>query len=169
MKETQRLKGALGGEVLRWVPMANWHITLKFFGAVESDLVLDLSHRLARVCLQHRPIELSLARVGFFGSSGNAEILWVGVGGELDALSALSAEIGRECASFAERPDPFAFHPHITLARGRGLDPSDRVVLKNSSPAPLASRFESVVLFRSELSNQGSTYAQIQSFQLGGE
>uniref|UniRef100_UPI0026E50FBF 2'-5' RNA ligase family protein n=1 Tax=Streptomyces albidus (ex Kaewkla and Franco 2022) TaxID=722709 RepID=UPI0026E50FBF len=53
VKELQALDGAAG---LRWTDVANWHITLAFYGEVPEERVHGLSERLARAAGRAHPM-----------------------------------------------------------------------------------------------------------------
>ena len=108
----------------RWVPAANWHLTLHFLGDVPGARLNELKDAFATVSA--RPATLALQGLGCFPKRGAARVLWAGVAAD-PALSEcheqLTQALARQNFSLPERP----FSPHITLARFR--PPQDRAVL----------------------------------------
>jgi 2'-5' RNA ligase len=117
-----RLDAALGARdpALRWVPPEQWHVTLSFYGEVPDGVVPRLVERLERATGRATPMSLSLQGAGTFPrQAARARVMWLGVTGEVDALSRLAdrcaAAARREGISVEER----SFRPHLTLARAR--------------------------------------------------
>lgn len=121
--EVARLSAAapIRSDTLRWVPTEQWHLTLVFCGEVAERVVPGLEERLTRAAGRTAPFELRLHGAGTFPrQASRARVLWVGVGGDVDALSRLAERCtaaARRCGIDVEdRP----YRPHLTLARGRG-------------------------------------------------
>lgn len=96
-----------------------WHITLAFLGDVTSPAVLYDGLRAAAD--RTAPFELSLAGSGSFARS---RVVWIGIGGDLDRLSALTAEVQRACRSAGVARTGRLFRPHLTVGRTGRLDPA---------------------------------------------
>ena len=116
------LDAAIGArdERLRWVPTEQWHLTLVFCGEVASEVVSELTERLARAAARTSPLSVRLAGGGTFPKqAARARVLWVGVDGDTPALTRLA----ERCAAAARRSgvdlEDRAFRPHLTLARAR--------------------------------------------------
>jgi 2'-5' RNA ligase len=115
---------------LRWVSPEQWHVTLAFFGEVDAVRADDVSERLARAAARSAPFRLRLAGSGTFpAQSRRARMLWVGIDGDVEALTRLAERCvaaGRRAGiTMEKRP----FRPHLTLARTRRdpVDLTDRV------------------------------------------
>lgn len=108
----------------RWVPAANWHLTLHFLGDIPGARLSELKDGFAAVSA--RAATLALRGLGCFPKRGAARVLWAGVAAD-PALSECHQQLAQALArlkfSLPERP----FSPHITLARFR--PPQDRAVL----------------------------------------
>ncbi|MCI3931418.1 RNA 2',3'-cyclic phosphodiesterase [Streptomyces sp. AN091965] len=107
---------------LRWTERAGWHLTLAFLGEVDDGVVPDLGARLGRAAGRTAPFALALCGGGRFGDRA----LWAGVAGEVAALRLLAGRVdaaGRRAGALADASAGAGgrgFHPHLTLARGRG-------------------------------------------------
>ncbi|MEU7552776.1 RNA 2',3'-cyclic phosphodiesterase [Streptomyces sp. NPDC044571] len=108
---------------MRWNRIEDWHITLAFLGELPVATVPLLQPPLAELAARRRPLRLALRGGGHF----DERVLWSGIGGDLDGLHELTAEVRRvvkECGvPFEDRP----LRPHLTLARSRRDDPSSVV------------------------------------------
>ena len=119
--EQQRLRDRLARHdadaVLRWTNTDNLHLTLRFLGETEEDQRKQMQAGLAEIAAAQRPFTLSLSGLGCFSSWNNLRVLWVGIGGETEALQAVQKEVeslARQVGFDAERKP---YSPHITLAR----------------------------------------------------
>ncbi|MGW7436793.1 RNA 2',3'-cyclic phosphodiesterase [Streptomyces sp. NPDC054849] len=105
---------------MRWNRIEDWHITLAFLGELPRTTLTLLRPPLADLAARRRPLPLALRGAGHF----DERVLWSGIGGDLQGLHLLAAEVRtvvKECAiAFEDRP----LRPHLTLARSRRSDPS---------------------------------------------
>ncbi len=108
-----------------------WHVTLAFLGEVDDAKAPLAVGALGRVVAD--PPTLRLTGGGRFGR-GRFTVLWVGIGGEREALVRLSRRVRRELKRDRLPYDDRPFKPHLTVARpGDRLDraeiEADRAVL----------------------------------------
>ena len=93
------------------------HLTLRFIGAASPETAPALGEAVLRAAAGIEPFESSLADAGAFPSRGAPRVLWVGVGGALDALTGLRQSV-EDALSAAGLPyEERTFAPHVTLAR----------------------------------------------------
>jgi 2'-5' RNA ligase len=96
-----------------------WHLTLAFLGELGDRAPLRGPLRAAaRTC---RPLELRLEGSGAFRGSG---AVWVGLGGEVDALLALQAAVAGACRTAGVPLEERPYRPHLTVGRRPALDPA---------------------------------------------
>ena len=102
-----------------------------------------------------RPFTAELGDPGLFEHRGRIDTLWVGVR-PADALSALARAVNAGLASVGVPPEPRAFLPHITVARGRSMIGATGWP---QGPIPrLAWPVDSFALFESRMGKDGSDY-----------
>src|SRR5215467_2195464 len=97
----------------RWARVEGLHVTLKFVGEANEDLVGQMKSSLAAV--HASPVEVKFEGVGFFPNPRAARVFWAGVDGG-EALSRLAAEIDARLAKLGIACEEKAYHPHLTLA-----------------------------------------------------
>jgi RNA 2',3'-cyclic 3'-phosphodiesterase len=102
---------------LRWAPAEDRHLTLAFYGEVSAGQGDDLAAGLDRVADAHAPFEVRLRGAGVF----DRRIFWIGAGGDVAALGALTAD----CVDLGQSVTGRADHrvrsrSHLTVARVRG-------------------------------------------------
>jgi 2'-5' RNA ligase len=161
---SMRLRSAADG--MRWSAPESWHITLKFLGKTEQAQSDCLTGRLRELHLP--PVPVRLKGLGCFDRSG---ILFAGV-----TVSAEMQELHRRVTQATEQcgfvPEARAFHPHITLARGK-RDGSRQSLAELKNKIPRATTFthfaaNEFVLYESFLGAGGSRYEIRARFQLAG-
>lgn len=148
---------------LRWVQPELMHLTLRFLGEFPDAEVDGLAATLDRY-LEAFELELSLAGVERFGPPHRTQVLWLGVGGDLEGLRTLAGSVERVCVEAGAAPEPRAFRPHITLARVRERTSAElrRAVAQAAEAlapaAPTAFRVYEVALVRSILGGGAPRY-----------
>lgn len=101
---------------VRWTPMENMHVTLRFCGEIDGGQAEDLDGELARIdCAS---FEAALTGAGQFSGSQGLKSLWMGLG-PLEPLAALQRKVERACRRAGLPPEGRRFQPHVTLARCR--------------------------------------------------
>ena len=157
--ETKQLLASLAGGIpgARWVPPANYHLTLRFIGEVPAHHAEEIDHALA--ALRARAFPLELAGMGTFAKGGQANQLWVGVAAN-PSLQALRNKVETALQRAGCEPERRRFTPHITLARLR--EPAEGKLvgfvqshnLFRAGPMPV----ERFFLFSSKLGKEASVY-----------
>jgi 2'-5' RNA ligase len=100
---------------LRWTSPSQWHVTMRFLGALADDIEAIRAFGNIRVDAIGAVRAAAGPALGRFGQ----RILHVPVAG----LERLAAEVDAATAEVGEPPDPRPFHGHITLARAKGRRP----------------------------------------------
>ena len=114
VRESQAAGGARGS--LLWAPLEDRHITLAFYGEVSAGEAEDLFAGLNRIVSAQPPFELRLRGAGVF----DRRIFWIGCGGDVGALSELTAgcvHLGRMVTGREDRR--VRSRSHVTVARVR--------------------------------------------------
>jgi len=104
---------------LRWVPEEQLHLTLSFLGDVGAPAEDRLREALRAVRVP--PFLLPLRGLGVFSTRGQVSVVWAGVGGGHPHLFALHRRIQDAVLQAGIEADIKPFHPHITVARAKGV------------------------------------------------
>jgi len=99
---------------LRWSAPEGWHITLQFLGNIEASRYACVVEHLSQV--QSAPVSVQLEGTGIFERAG-IFFASVKVNPELLALQQRVTAAMHYCDFI---PETRPYHPHITLARGKG-------------------------------------------------
>src|SRR3712207_7437894 len=68
---------------------------------------------LFRSAARHAPLTLHIKGGGSFGSPRRPRVLWAGVAGDVEALSAIQKDVEAALAPLGVAPEGRAFTPHI--------------------------------------------------------
>lgn len=169
-------KAGLNSRGLGFKPVntRNIHLTLKFLGEIDQDLVRPVSEALDRVAAGFQPFTASVREIGAFpGWTNRARVIWAGVE-PAGTLSSLYRAIDDETIRLGLASEGRAFSPHLTLARIAFMTAgAERVIsqLKILSPQPDFGEFtvDKIVLFKSVLQPQGPIYTVLSSHSFSTE
>lgn len=151
-----------------WSRPENIHLTLKFFGNVDQKRVPAISEALVRAVKEFSAIEIVVGRTGVFPRPSRPQVLWIGINDRSGTLAKLQERVEEECAREGFPKEDRAFRPHLTIARIRKPQNANRLAevhLHTEFPA-VELVLNELVLFRSELSPQGSKYTPLSKHEL---
>lgn len=101
---------------VKWVEKENYHITLKFLGETNRDIINNIYVYLDMITKDMPIIKLKTSQISFFPNYKRPRVIWLGVDGELDKANNLGERIDyflTEEGYAEERKRDF----HITLGR----------------------------------------------------
>jgi len=144
---------------VRWVPEANLHITVYFFGNVANSQIPNLINQISQSCEQIQVFNIEFSHVQT-SPKRNPYMLW-SVYKPNNQFNEAYFSICQNTHSRAQVPPTI----HVTLARFKAGD--QQVSFQLSVPiATTKIHVERMILFESELHPNGSKYSKIQSFIL---
>jgi 2'-5' RNA ligase len=164
------LRKELANVPLRWVPIENIHLTLKFLGDIDQAQVQAVDEILKSLTKGLRPFDISLEDLGAFPNLQRARVLWVGV--KVQAIGEFQQKLEERLSKLQFKPEARKFEPHLTLARVRGharrsdLEVIRDVILSAEAPRSQPALAGTITLFRSELKPSGSVYNVLSRFVL---
>ncbi len=149
----------------RWEPENKIHLTLKFIGDVEDNLVSQISDDLNFIN-RAKQIKCSLTKFGCFYRDNFPKILWLGMTAD-ENLEKLVEEVNQKLTKFNIAADRRKFTPHLTLKRFKGKE-DNKIIDKFTQFNFPKIEFETdtVTLFKSELIKSGSVYTKINNYKL---
>ena len=100
---------------VRWTPLEQLHVTLRFIGDTEPGPRDQLMERISTVHVE--PFPLAVEGAGVFPAKGIPRVLWVGVGSGHPRLYQLRQRIDDAVLAEGLPVDLGTFHPHLTVGR----------------------------------------------------
>ena len=166
LKETVSQLGAMGRAV-KVVAVDRLHVTLKFLGDTDPDLVGEIGGIVQSASVGKSPFKLRLHGLGAFPHLGRPSVVWAGLeNAETLALMAETLEEKLKPLGFA--PERREFQPHLTLARIKAKPPEElkALVAQHESTEFGDATVRSVEFIQSELQPDGPRYTVLTSAAL---
>lgn len=159
------------GNAVRWVPMENMHLTLKFLGDVSPVNVELLSQMLrAEVDLFHC-FDLHLSGLGAFPNIKRPRVIYVGIQAP-PTLDSLQRGIESSARRLGYESEERGFSPHLTVGRiKQNVTGAEQQTIRHALEETRidslgTARVDSVHLYKSDLKPTGSVYTRLSSAQL---
>lgn len=165
LADAQRTLKRRAGDGPRFVDPGQLHLTLKFLGWVDPDLVPVLQARITLIAIDTPPIDTSFAGFTAFPAVRHARVVAVELADPRHALGALADRLQDAAAELGIPREQRAFRAHVTIARSKRPCSVERWI--DAAPLDGALRFEELVLYRSQLLPTGSVYSTLARVRLG--
>lgn len=158
---------------VRWVKPELLHVTLKFLGEIDEEVISTLEAPLNELAKNHTPFSVTFSGLGVFPTFSRPRVIWIGMdkGSEEFArlVQNLEAAMASQPFSFPETKNGGKdFVPHLTLGRAkknrRPLIPGN--VLSRQWKCDIPLTVDRYYLMRSELQPSGPVYTPLKEFLL---
>ena len=163
---TSGLRKTLGDELVRWVPIHNVHLTLKFLGDVSPSSLDLIKQMLTTEASQVQSFEVQIEGLGSYPGPRRPRVLWVGLIAPA-ALAALQHSIEAASSRLGFESEDREYSPHLTIGRVRqNISASEqqkiRTALEDARVGNLGfAQVDAVHLFKSDLQPTGSIYTKL--------
>jgi 2'-5' RNA ligase len=157
---------------VKWVAPEGIHLTLKFLGNISPQKVAEVTKVMEQASQGISPFQLEIQEVGAFPNLRQPRVLWLGIRGEIDKLTAWQQRIDNGLAPLGFAKETRSFTPHLTLARLReGVSPGDRrdfgeLVIKTPVEVNFKVNVNSLNLMKSQLLPGGAVYSRLAEVKL---
>lgn len=156
---------SLGGDAgIKWARPEATHLTIRFLGSIDEDLIDDISGELDTVCSQTPSLEITVEGVGGFPSLESPRVVWAGIK-DNEALSVLHEKLEDALEGLGFERETRPFRAHLTLCRIKDKSAAQRF------GEAAAEGFETginhsfiageIVLYKSELRAAGAVYTAL--------
>ena len=157
---------------VKWVDPEGIHLTLKFLGNITSTAVPQIVEAITRAARPISPLRLQVEGLGAFPNLMRPQVIWVGIGGEVEKLGALQKGIDDALSPLGFTPESRSFSPHLTFGRlrdritlGERQDFAQRISSMGFETG-LSFEVSDIKLMRSQLTPRGAIYSQLASVKL---
>jgi len=159
----------------KWVEAEGIHLTLRFLGEVDEDVLKSVVERLKIASLEGGPLSLRVHGIGFFPSAQRPRVVWAGLEGDVDRLISIQDKVEKALEGLEiHQEEKRGFKPHLTLARVKDPRMATGVarILQSILELPNDADFgefyvKSLVLYKSDLTPMGARYTKLGEFHLG--
>ena len=157
------------GLKLRWVPLDNIHLTVKFLGDIPVNLIDQVADMMMASAEVFAAMTIHTLGMGVFPGYRRPNVLWIGLDGETDRLVRFQKTLDANLNRIGIPPEQRPFRGHLTIGRVKGH--LDTELLKDClryfydfQSRPFA--IKEVKLFQSELTPAGAVYSCLKRFAL---
>ncbi|MDD4874455.1 MAG: RNA 2',3'-cyclic phosphodiesterase [Dehalococcoidales bacterium] len=152
---------------VKWVSPESIHLTLKFLGDVEPSMISSIRQVMTEAVQGIQHFDLRVQQLGVFPSPERAQVVWVGLGGDLESLNRLCRQLEDNLAKIGFPAEKHGFTPHLTLARlGDEVLPDERryfgeFITKSHADINYDIRASALSLMKSQLTREGAIYTRL--------
>lgn len=168
-----RMQAVVPPGSVRWVAVANMHVTLKFLGDTRPDQLHPIVDTLKRVGQTQEPFRVTVAGRGCFPNFRRPNVVWAGLHDRSERLAHLAEAIERAVAPLGWTPEDRGFRPHLTLGRvNQRADSRQRAELGRAVEALEVGTLGTIEVhrvhfIRSDLRPEGPLYTVLARIPLG--
>ncbi len=162
-RDQEALKQGFSADNLRWEDPEKFHLTLRFFGDIDEDMVNALAGTLDRLKFDFEAICFETDKIDFFPEGKYPNVIYAGLKETGNNSEILVGFIDKIILNFGVKPDK-RFIPHITLGRFNRNKRTKITEPLNYSIQKYRIEFESFCLMQSRLTPAGSVYDLLNKF-----
>lgn len=153
---------------VKWVSVANLHITLKFLGEISEDALQGMGETLSSIASQHESFALKLKGVGVFPDKRRPRVIWIDIL-ESEKLIKLQEQVEDNLVTIGFTKEDRRFSPHLTIGRIKSSAGKESLLkavetLKDKDFGNIG--VNKVSLMKSDLKPAGAQYTAIAEFYL---
>lgn len=145
------------------------HLTLKFLGDTEENLIGEVMARIEAASEGVGPFSIHLKGMGAFPSLSNIRVVWVGIE-DGRFLTQIAGKLDGAMSDLGFERDKKGYVPHLTLARTRSPKNIVNVqeILRTNAATDFGDyRIDRILLKKSVLLPQGPLYSTVGEHLLG--
>ena len=144
------------------------HVTLKFLGDADEELIEQIFSSMERAVKEIHPFTVRLVGTGAFPSLSNIRVVWIGMedGG---VLSEIARRLDSSLGELGFERDQKGFKAHLTIARAKGTEGMGAVqsILRERAASDFGSfTIGSIRLKKSVLGPKGPIYSNLREAML---
>lgn len=160
-----------GARDVRWVRLDGLHLTLRFLGPTETELIAPTTAAVEKAAsVAAGPIDIELSGAGTFPPGRRPRTLWIGVTRGAQDLAELAAQTEEALVGAGWQPEGRPFRAHLTLARSDGVSVGPLVADRLATAMAgrrIACTLDALGLFESITGGGPARYVPVALHQLG--
>lgn len=152
---------------IKYVELENLHLTLKFFGDIDTEGLDVLSSKISGVVSNFDSFNVKIKGCGAFPNTNRIKVIWLGID-EDETVKRLHDELDKEFVKLGFDKDK-KFSTHLTVGRMRSGKNKDKVKSKIEEFSEVEigeMAVERIILKKSTLTPQGPIYEDLEVFEL---
>lgn len=153
---------------IRWVSPETLHVTLKFYGEIQLDMIEGLKKQLA--CIRQKgPFEMGIDGINGFPTLTAPNTVWTGIKTDMRRLMKTVEDVEQASLRVGIDRNRRELRPHITLGRrdtSAPLDAEVTALLRRDPPRVEPWVVETITLTKSELFSNGPKYSPLGIYKI---
>jgi 2'-5' RNA ligase len=148
---------------IKLVEPKNIHVTLKFLGEVEVDLIDQIEHIIKDSIKNIQPFIIKLHGIGVFPSRNYIKVIWIGIK-QVQIIESIANDIDEQLFKIGFKKEKRGFSPHLTIGRvktAKNKESLINVIEKYSEIEFSKQEVHSIKLIKSDLTQKGPIYTTI--------
>ena len=164
----EHLKAHTAYDHIVWTQAKVQHLTLRFIGETPDNKIEPLIAALDDIFKDMRRFQLTINKLGVFGSHYKPTTLWLGFQ-DFEVLKPIHERIEEALSSVGFEADHGNFVPHITLGRIKEIANKNKFwqLFEQSQPTHEQTvDVKQIILYRSKLRPEGPIYTEMAHWNL---
>ena len=152
---------------IKYVELANLHLTLKFFGEIDTNGLEVLEQKIANVVSEFKPFDIKIKSCGAFPNNNHIKVIWVGIDDD-SIIRELHDKLDKEFTRLGFDKDK-KFSTHLTIGRMKAAKNKNQVksTIEEFSDVDIGEmRVNNISLKKSTLKPSGPVYEDLKVFEL---
>ncbi|MDO5860606.1 RNA 2',3'-cyclic phosphodiesterase [Methanobrevibacter sp.] len=152
---------------IKYVDLENIHLTLKFFGEIDSEGIELLSSKIESVVSNFDKFTIKIKGCGAFPNTNRIKVIWLGIDGD-EVIKQLHDELDKEFVKIGFDKDK-KFSSHLTIGRMRNAKGKNKVksTIEEFSEVEVGQMdVDRIILKKSTLTPAGPIYEDLKTFEL---
>lgn len=152
---------------IKYVDLENLHLTLKFFGDIDTEGIDLLSSKIAGVVSNFDNFTVKIKGCGAFPNTKRIKVIWIGID-EDEIIKKLHDELDNEFVKLGFDKDK-KFSSHLTIGRMRNAKGKEKVksTIEELREVEIGEMtVDKIILKKSTLTPQGPIYEDLEIFEL---
>jgi 2'-5' RNA ligase len=152
---------------IKYVELENFHLTLKFFGDIDTEGIDLLSSKIESVVSNFDSFKIRIKGCGAFPNTNRIKVIWFGLD-EDEIVKKLHDELDKEFVKLGFEKDR-KFSTHLTIGRMKSAKGKNEVKSKLEEFRDVEigeMEVDRIILKKSTLTPQGPIYDDIKIFEL---
>ena len=152
---------------IKYVGLVNLHLTLKFFGDIDTEGLEVLEQKIEEVVSDFNPFDIKIKSCGAFPNNNHIKVIWVGIDDDT-ILKDMHDRLDKEFTKLGFDKDK-KFSSHLTIGRMKSAKNKDKVksAIESFSDVDIGEmKVSKITLKKSTLTPSGPIYEDIKEFKL---
>ena len=152
---------------IKYVDLENLHLTLKFFGDIDTEGIDLLSSKISNVVNDFDSFKIKIKGCGAFPNTKRIKVIWLGLEDD-EIVKKLHDELDKEFVKLGFDKDK-KFSSHLTIGRMKSAKGKNKVksTIEEFSDVEIGEMsVDKIILKKSTLTPQGPIYEDLEIFEL---